>query len=131
MNKKLSEFDNFIDSLVDELMAMSDDEVLDGENPEAVRGEGLRLLSAAKIQAGKARLAAARSGVAASRSPLASVHAAVSVSVSDARHFLANARNDSRYTFAARNLGELTDDEVLSLYAKIKSLEGKKTEGHN
>jgi len=129
MNKKLSEFDNFIDSLVDELMAMSDDEVLDGENPEAVRGEGLRLLSAAKIQAGKARLAAARSGVAASRSPLASVHAAVSVS--DARHFLANARNDSRYTFAARNLGELTDDEVLSLYAKIKSLEGKKTEGHN
>ncbi|MDR6739791.1 hypothetical protein J2X56_001805 [Herbaspirillum sp. 1173] len=129
MNKKLNEFDNFIDSLVDELMAMSDDEVLDGENPEAVRSEGLRLLSAAKIQVGKARLAAARSGVAASRAPLASVYAAVSVS--EARKFLANARNDSRYTFAARNLGELTDDEVLSLYAKLKSLEGKNSEGHN
>lgn len=129
MNKKLSEFDNFIDSLVDELMAMSDDEILDGENPETVRSEGLRLLSAAKIQAGKTRLAAARNGVAASRSPLASVHTAVSVS--EARQFLANARNDSRYTFAARNLGELTDDEVLSLYAKIKSLEGKNPEGHN
>lgn len=126
MNKKLSEFDNFIDSLVDELIAMPDDEVLDGENPEAVQAEGLRLLNAAKMQAGKARLAAARMGVAASKSSSASVHAAVSVS--EARQFLADARNDSRYTMAARNLGELTDDEVLSLYAKIKSLEGKNHE---
>ena len=119
--KKNNEFDNFIDVFVDELIQTPDDEVLEGFEPSAVQAKGLSLLQAAITKVSRLRLAAAKAGYAALKS--SPVMTPTDVSPEEARHFLAQASNDSRYTLAARNLGELSDAEALSLYAKIKSIE--------
>ncbi|MBJ7313522.1 hypothetical protein ACFOLJ_14950 [Rugamonas sp. CCM 8940] len=56
--KATNKFDNFIDTVVDELLAMHDDQVLEGIDPAEIHAEGGRLLQAAKAQARRARLAA-------------------------------------------------------------------------
>ncbi len=121
MTKAINEFENFIDTMVDELISMPDDQVLEGIDPVAVQAVGLGLLQAAKAQAGRARLAAAKAGV----STVNTRPMAVSpvVSPEEARQFIARAANDGRYTLAARNLGDMPDDEALKLYDKLKSLE--------
>jgi hypothetical protein len=119
--KPTNEFENFIDALVDELIAMPDDQVLEGLDPASVQADGLRLLQAAKAEAGRARLTAAKAGFAAQKGRPAT--GVAEVSPEDARRFIAQATNDGRYTLAARSLGELSDDEVLNLYRKLKALE--------
>lgn len=120
---KKNEFDTYLDTLVDELIEMTDEQVLDGLNPAAVQAEGLRLLNAAKADAGRSRLAAAKTGYAASKKRPALAEA--EVSVVEARKFLAAAQNDEKFTLAARNLGELSEKEVLDLYRKLKSLQSE------
>lgn len=122
--KPTNEFDNFIDAFVDELIATPDDQILDGLDPAAVQAKGLGLLQAAKINASRSRLAAAKAGYAALKSKPAIV--LQSVSPEEARRFLAQAANDSRFTLAARNLGELSDDEAIALYKKLKSIESSR-----
>ncbi|MDR9384175.1 hypothetical protein RJD05_07320 [Ralstonia sp. 11b] len=121
MSKPTNEFENFIDTLVDELIAMPDDQVLEGLDSAAVQADGLRLLQAAKAEAGRSRLAAAKAGFAALKER--SAIAAAEMSAEEARRFIVQATNDGRYTLAARSLGELSDDEVLKLYRKLKALE--------
>ncbi|MBP0637992.1 hypothetical protein [Cupriavidus sp. AcVe19-6a] len=119
--KPTNEFDNFIDSLVDELIAMPDDQVLEGLDPTAVQADALRSLQSAKARAGRSRLAAAKAGYASlQKRPVA---APAEVSAAEARRFIAQAANDGRYTLAARSLGELSDEEVLKLYSRIRSLQ--------
>lgn len=118
-----NEFDTLLDTLVDELIEMSDEEVLEGLNPVAVQNEGLRLLNAAKADAGRLRLAEAKANYAALKEQ--PDLAAFEVSVEEARRFFVAAKNDGRFTLAARNLGELSEDEVLNLYRKIKSLQSE------
>ncbi|WGG51433.1 MULTISPECIES: hypothetical protein [Rugamonas] len=60
--KATNEFDSFIDTVVDELLAMSDDQVLEGIDPAVMQAEGLRLLQAAKVQVERARPAVAKVG---------------------------------------------------------------------
>ncbi len=116
-----NDFENFIDTLVDELISMPDNQVLDGIEPNHIQADGLRLLEAAKAQAGRARLAAAKAGV----SALSSVPAVASTTVTpeQARQFIVQATNDGKYTLAARSLGEMSDDEAIKLYNQLKSLE--------
>jgi len=45
------------------------------------------------------------------------------VSAAEARRFIEEAQNDSRYTLAARKLVEMSDEEVLRLYSQMKRLE--------
>ncbi|MGJ7571810.1 hypothetical protein ACSFBX_14860 [Variovorax sp. RB2P76] len=122
--KPTNEFDNFIDAFVDELIATADDQILEGLDPAAVQAKGLGLLQAAKANASRSRLAAAKAGYAALKSKPAM--APQNVSAEDARRFLAQAVNDSRFTLAARNLGELSDDEAIALYTKLKSIESSR-----
>lgn len=119
-----NEFDRFIDSLVDELIATPDDEILGDLNPTEVQAKGLRLLQGAKSKVGRSRLAAAKAGYAALQSRPAMTPS--NVSIEEARRFLVHASNDSRFTLAARNLGELSDDEVIALYTKLKFIESPK-----
>jgi hypothetical protein len=49
------------------------------------------------------------------------------VTAQAARRFLAQVANDGRYTMAARELKELSDDEVLRRYAKLKRLESEQS----
>lgn len=118
---KKSEYQAFIDTLTDELLEMSDEQVLNGLNTDEVHATGMRLLNAAKVNARRSRLAAAKNGYAVSRSrPFAPT---TPVSTEEAHKFLAQASNDKRFTLAARNLGELTDDEALDLYNKLLALQ--------
>ena len=121
--KPKTPFDNLMDVMVDELIAMTDAEVLESVDAAAVQAEGLEILNAAKAEAGRRRLAAAKAGIAASREQRVVTHGGQNITVEEARRYLARAANDSRYTLAARNLGELSDDEVLRLYSQIKMLE--------
>lgn len=122
--KPTNEFHEFIDALVDELIATPDEKILEGHDPAAVQAKGLELLRIAKTKASRSRLAAAKAGYAALKSKPAL--APQDVSAEEARRFLAQAANDSRFTLAARNLGELSDDEAIALYTKLKSIEASR-----
>jgi propanediol dehydratase small subunit len=127
IKKAENEFGKFIDTLVDELIAMPDDKVLEGINSVAVQAEGERLLQAAIGQAGRARLAAAKAGVLTMKARPVAV--SVAVTPEEARQFIARAANDGKYTLAARSLSDMPDDEALKLYNKLKLLESGAEEG--
>lgn len=110
-----------LDALLAELMGMSDEQVLDGESPAAVQARGLALLSAAKQEAAKRRLAAAKAGLAGARA-LARASSTGAVSAAEAKAFLREAANTGRYTLAARQLDELSDQAALALYSKFVRL---------
>lgn len=120
--KDQDKFEAIIDSHLAELMAMSDEEVLDGADPEATRAAGIKLLDEAMAEAGRRRLKAAREKHDADKSP-AEVAPPLAVSVLEARAFLRAASNDSRYTMAARDLGEMSDEDALRLYRQLKELQ--------
>lgn len=115
--------DKFLDALTDELISMPDDQVLEGADAKAIQASGLSLLNSAKAAAGRRRMAVAKARVAGLRT--APTPAPVVVSAADARKYLAAASNDSRYTLAARNLNEMSDDDILRLYAQMKLLEAQ------
>ena len=56
-----------LDALLAEMMSMTDQQVLDGEDPAAVQAKGLTMLSTAKQEAARRRLTAAKAGVAMAR----------------------------------------------------------------
>lgn len=121
MSESNKEFDQFIDALVDELIAMPDSEVMEGTDGDAVQADGMRLLDAARRRAAQARGDAAQAGM-----PRAGAHTEAviaSVTPEEARQFLARAWSDGRYTLAARSVGDMTDEETLSLYTKLRCLE--------
>ena len=122
--KKPTPSDQFLDALTDELIAMPDEQVLDGADTKAIQAAGLERLKNAKTEAGRRRLAAARARAAAARSQTVSGFV-VQVPAEDARRYLANAANDTRYTLAARNLNEMSDEDILRLYAQLKRLESQ------
>lgn len=110
-----------LDSLLAELMQMTDAQVLDGADPATVQAKGLALLSAAKQEVGRRRLAAARAEVALARTDC-STEDTSSVSAADAKAFLREAANSGRYTLAARGLDEMSDDDAIRIYRKLLRL---------
>lgn len=129
MNKP-SNFNNFVDALTQELINMPDEQALEGKDVAELQADAQALLKAARAEAGRRRLAAARSGIAALRNkPAATDSPELDVSAADARRFIAQAQNDTRYTLAARKLGEMSDEEVLRLYAQMKRLEDAGNKG--
>lgn len=116
--------DKFLDALTDELIAMPDEQVLDSVDAKAVQAFGLTLLNSAKSEAGRRRMAAAKARAAGARTqrPVTPV---TDVSAAEARRYLAGASNDARYTLAARNLNDMSDEDIFRLYAQMKSLEAQ------
>lgn len=121
--EKQDEFDALLDSYLAELMAMSDEEVLDGQDPEAAKADGLGVLEAAKAEAGKRRLLAAKRKLAIKKSAESQSAVTPTVSANEARAFLRKASNDSRFTLAARGLDEMSDEDALRLYEQVRRLE--------
>jgi hypothetical protein len=121
---KPSNFNNFVDVLTQELIDMPDEQVLEGRDVAQLQADGQALLKSARAEAGRRRLAAAKAGVGHLRKQASSPSVQLSaVSAAEARRFIAEAQNDSRYTLAARKLGEMSDEEVLRLYSQMKRLE--------
>lgn len=114
-------FDSVADTYLNELMDMPDADVLDGLKPGAAKARGLALLEVAKKAAGKMRLQAARDAMKANAAD--SSRPSEAISVADARKFLQVAANDARFTIAARELSELTDQDLLNLYWQVKGLQ--------
>ncbi|MBX9868233.1 MAG: hypothetical protein K2X63_00405 [Burkholderiaceae bacterium] len=114
-------FDSVADAYLNELMDMPDADVLDGLKPGVAKVRGLAMLEVAKKAAGKMRLQAAREAMRANAAN--SSRPSEAISVADARKFLQVAANDARFTIAARELSELTDQDLLNLYWQVKGLQ--------
>lgn len=109
----------FLKMLAEELGAMPDSEILDGDNPDALRKENLTMVAMAKAAAGRRRLAAGRAAFEANRTKPQLIQ---EVSVAMARAAIEAAMNDDQYTLAARSLGEMSDEDILRLYHQIEQL---------
>ena len=119
--KQQDDLDVLLDTLLEELMGMSDEQVLDGEGSAAVQARGLALLSSAKQVAAKRRLAGAKAGLAIVSSETRA-SSDKPVSAAQARAFLRQAANAGKYTMAARQLDELSDQAALALCSKFLRL---------
>ena len=116
-----------LDAFLAELMSMTDQQALDGEDPAAAQGRGLAMLSSAKQEAAKRRLAAAKTGVAMARADARS-GSDKPVTGAQAKAFLRNlgeAANSGQYTLAARQLAEMSDEAALAIYRKLVRLGAK------
>jgi hypothetical protein len=123
--KPSTAFDKFMNSYVEELLATPDEELLEGKDPKAILKEAREILDAAQAQAGRRRLARAKEGFQSIKGGAGSwseLHP--DVTANEARRFLSQVANDSTYTLAARDLGELSDDEVIRIYRQFRTLEG-------
>lgn len=117
---KKDEWSALLDSQQQELLNMSADELLEGEDIDALRKEKLSLLASARAEFGRRRLAAAKAGVvlkAAAQETKAEV-----VDIQKARAFVLAAMNDSSYTLAARKLDEMSDEDVVRMYQQLQQL---------
>lgn len=120
MNEKLHEekLSQLLDNFFAELQAMPDKDVLAGESPEAVRARATDRLARATQEAGRRRMAAARiQAVHVNKAP------AKTVSVQQARDYIARVVQDRNYTLAARQLEEMPDAEILRLYEQLRELD--------
>ncbi len=108
--------ERLLDALVDELKTMSDTDALAGESAEDLVKLGERLLKNAREEAGKLRIADAKRklSVVSTNRTLGSLPSAA-----DARKYLQSLPN---LTLAARGLNELSDADVLDLFAQAQDL---------
>lgn len=125
--KFIMQLDNLFESYFQELRAMSDEDVLDGEAPSSVKARALDMLKSAKAEAGRIRLATARSQM--QNAKVAGDDLTANVSLEQAKAYIAQVANDQRFTLAARKLGEMQDEEVMRLYQQIRRLESKNPSG--
>jgi hypothetical protein len=125
--------DVLMDTYLTELLDTPDEQLLEGKDPAGLQADGLRLLDAAKAEAGRRRLAAAKMKLASRRVARDGTEQKVSVQVTaeEARAALrqAAAANDGRYTLAARQLDEMADEDVIRAYWQLRELEGKRNGG--
>lgn len=126
--RKSDEFDVLLDSYLCELTEMSDDVVLDGDDPAAVKALGLQLLDAAKAEAGRQRLQAAKRQLANRKSELP--QSLPVISLEEAKAYIRKAANDPRFTMAARGLEDMSDDDIMRLYRQaLRMKEGQRNTG--
>lgn len=127
-----------LDPLIDDLMSLSDDEVLaefreDGFDPELAASEVAGELAAAMSTAGKKRLEAARAqlnSVKAFRHQPGVIGLSATEKDRILREFAANDRPlQQRLTLAARNGQGMTEDEVNSVLLDLVELGALDSEG--
>jgi hypothetical protein len=122
MNEKSSDEEKLhqlLESFVEELQRMPDVEVLAGESAADIRARATARLARATEEAGRRRLAAARTQVVV---PLRARKPAT-VSVQEARSYIARVIQDRQYTLAARQLEEMPESEILRLYEQLRELD--------
>lgn len=121
MHRKVAP-DTLLDALTDELVGMTDEQVLAGEDPALELAQGRDLLRKAVADAGKRRLATAKTAVAERRRSPPPAPTAARVTALQAREFLQSAQNDPRFTMAARQLSDMSDEDVLRAYNQLLRL---------
>jgi hypothetical protein len=126
-NKPQDDLETLLDAFLEELMSMTVQEVLDGEDPAAVQARGLAMLSKAKQEAARGRLAAAKAGLAIANADQHST-GNKAMSGAEAKAFLREAANSNKYTLAARKLEEMSDEAAIMVCQKLLRLGAKPTE---
>lgn len=112
----------FLESQKDELLAISDKDLLEGVDVAELRAKHFARIDAAKVEAGRRRMATAKLGVAAQGVSHMRVQAEVNVNV--ARALIAQAMNDPHCTLAARSLNGMSDSDILKFYFQLRQLKG-------
>ncbi|MBR8087607.1 hypothetical protein [Burkholderia vietnamiensis] len=110
---------DFLESYMHELMSMSDDEILEGCDIEAVTQRAANRIAAANREAGRKRLAAAKARV---QRTIGGMRAESDMSQEEIRAYIRQAANDGRVTLAARQLSEMSDADALRLYTQLREL---------
>ncbi|KWE64841.1 hypothetical protein WL77_20775 [Burkholderia ubonensis] len=110
---------SFLESYMYELMSISDDEILEGQDIDAVKQRAAKRIAEANREAGRKRLAAAKARVH-QRDEVAPSQS--SASFEEIRAYLREAANDGRVTLAARQLSEMSEADARRLYSQLKQL---------
>ncbi|PXX41255.1 MULTISPECIES: hypothetical protein [Burkholderia] len=110
---------SFLESYMYELMSMSDEEILEGQDIDKVQERAATRIAAANREAGRKRLAAAKARVQ-RREDIAPSHS--SASLEEVRAYINEAANDGRVTLAARQLSEMSEADARRLYSQLKQL---------
>ncbi|HXU94580.1 MAG TPA: hypothetical protein VFP33_13070 [Gallionella sp.] len=126
---KSDELAMFLQMQLDELLEMSDEDILEGESPDTLRSENLAMIANAKAEAGRRRMAAAKAGISERKASVAQVTPLVSVS--EARAFIEAAMNDPQFTLAARSLGEMSNEDILRLYSQLHQIKSRNLTSDN
>lgn len=113
---------SFLESYLYELMSMSDEEILEGQDIDAVKQRAANRIAAANRDAGRKRLAAAKARLQRQDVPVA-LQSSASLDEMKAYIREAAAANDGRFTLAARQLSEMSEADTRRLYAQLKQLE--------
>ncbi|WP_272544634.1 hypothetical protein PPH94_005300 [Burkholderia cepacia] len=110
----------FLESYTYELMSMSDEEILEGEDIDAVKQRAANRIAAANQAAGRKRMAAAKAArLQRQHEPDVSPSA---VSLDEVKAYIREAANDGQVTLAARQLSEMSETDARRLYAQLKQL---------
>lgn len=113
----------FLQTQLEELLEMTDKDILEGTNPKDLTSENLAMITAAKAEAGRRRMFAAKAGMVVGKA--FAISTMPQVSVAEARAFIESAMNDNHYTLAARTLGEMSDVDILRVYHQLHQLKSK------
>lgn len=109
----------FLESYMHELMSMSDEDILEGEDIAKVELRAKERLSAASREAGRRRLVAAKAAIK-QRSDEAVPQS--HLTIADIRAYIVEASNDGRVTLAARQLNEMSEADARRLYSQLIQL---------
>jgi len=126
-----NELDRIADALIEDILATPDEEIIaeareDYGDPGRVADEVRAVYERAGLVVGKGKLQAAKAAMASARASCS--HGPLGfVDIASARHFLARiAANDpdidQRITLAARNLDDLSDNDVIGMINDLREL---------
>ena len=124
---KVDPFELLLDNHLAELIAMTDEEILDGKDAASIQAHGLRMLDVAKAAARRQRLALAKAKLEEAKSRPTTSNGR-RFSAAEARAILLKASNDPRYTLAARGLDEMSDEDAIRLCEQLAHLHSKEDE---
>lgn len=113
---------SFLESYMYELVSMSDEEILEGQDVDEITRRAANLVAAANRDVGRKRLAVAKARLRKQDEALAS---SFSASLDEMKAYIREvaATNDGRFTLAARQLSEMSEADTRRLYTQIKQLE--------
>ncbi|MGH9890746.1 MAG: hypothetical protein ACREA0_01925 [bacterium] len=134
-----NELDRVADAMIEDILATPDEEIIaeareDYGDPGRVADEVRGVYERARLVVGKGKLQAAKAAIASARTSYSHGPLGI-VDIVSARHFIARiAVNDpdidQRITLAARNLDDLSDDDVIRIINDLREL-GAFQEGDN
>ena len=110
----------FIDAYLESLQRLPDEEVLSGNQSQLADATRFDVIvRRAKQAAGRRRLQGARRAL-----DERSVRSACeeTMDLAEARRFIAEAVNDGRFTLAARDLNNMSDEDVVRIYRQMRDL---------